>query len=54
MGEYEGVTFVVSEGSEATFTVTEKLASLSLPNDAGDANGVAFRGGSTGRRGFGV
>ena len=34
MGEYEGVTFVVSEGSEATFTVTEKLASLSLPNDA--------------------
>ena len=34
MGEYEGVTFVVSEGSEATFTVTEKLARLSLPNDA--------------------
>ena len=33
-GEYEGVTFVVSEGSEATFTVTEKLARLSLPNDA--------------------
>ena len=34
MGEYEGVTFVVSAGSEATFTVTEKLARLSLPNDA--------------------
>lgn len=34
MGEYEGVVFLVSEGSEATFTVTEKLARLSLPNDA--------------------
>ncbi len=30
----KGVTFVVGEGSEATFTVEEKLASLSLPNDA--------------------
>ena len=34
IGEYEGITFVVAEGSEATFTVTEKLARLSLPNDA--------------------
>ncbi len=34
MGEYEGIVFLVSEGSEATFTVTEKLARLSLPNDA--------------------
>lgn len=34
MGEYEGVTFVVSEGSEATFTVEEQLARLPLPNDA--------------------
>ena len=33
-GSYEGVTFVVGEGSEATFTVEEKLASLPLPNDA--------------------
>ena len=33
-GDYEGYTFVVSEGSEATFTVEEQLASLSLPNDA--------------------
>ena len=33
-GQVEGVTFVVGEGSEATFTVTEQLASLSLPNDA--------------------
>ena len=34
MGEYEGVTFVVSDGSEATFTVEEQLARLPLPNDA--------------------
>ena len=34
IGEVEGVTFVVGMGSEATFTVNEKLASLSLPNDA--------------------
>ena len=33
-GEVEGVTFVVGEGSEATFTVTEQLASLPLPIDA--------------------
>ncbi len=33
-GEYEGYTFVVSDGSEATFTVEEQLASLSLPNNA--------------------
>ncbi len=34
MGEYEGVTFAVSEGSEATFTVEEQLTRLPLPNDA--------------------
>ena len=34
IGEVEGVTFVVGVGSEATFTVNEKLASLPLPNDA--------------------
>ena len=34
IGEVEGVTFVVGMGSEATFTVNEKLASLPLPNDA--------------------
>jgi polyisoprenoid-binding protein YceI len=33
-GQVEGVTFVVGEGSEATFTVEEKLARLPLPNDA--------------------
>ena len=33
-GEVEGVTFVVGMGSEATFTVNEKLANLPLPNDA--------------------
>ena len=33
-GSYEGVTYVVGEGSEATFTVEEKLSSLPLPNDA--------------------
>ena len=30
----EDITFVVGEGSEATFTVEEKLRSLPLPNDA--------------------
>ena len=34
VGEVEGVTFEVSEGSEATFTVREKLSRLPLPNDA--------------------
>ena len=34
MGEVDGVTFVVGEGSEATFTVTEQLTNLPLPNDA--------------------
>ena len=34
IGEVEGVTFIVGMGSEATFTVNEKLASLPLPNDA--------------------
>ncbi len=34
VGDYDGVTFVVSEGSEATFTVTEQLANLPLPIDA--------------------
>ena len=33
-GDYDGYTFIVSDGSEATFTVEEQLASLSLPNDA--------------------
>ena len=33
-GEYDGVTFVVSQGSEATFTVEEQLSRLPLPNDA--------------------
>ncbi len=33
-GSYEGVTYVVGKGSEATFTVEEKLSSLPLPNDA--------------------
>ncbi len=31
---YKGVTFVISEGSEATFTVEEQLVRLPLPNDA--------------------
>lgn len=31
---YEGVTYVVSEGSEATFSVEEQLVRLPLPNDA--------------------
>ena len=34
VGQVDGVTFVVSEGSEATFTVEEQLARLPIPNDA--------------------
>ena len=34
VGAYDGITFVVSEGSEATFTVTEQLANLPLPIEA--------------------
>ena len=34
VGEYDGVTFVVTDGSEATFTVEEQLVRLPLPNDA--------------------
>ena len=34
IGEVGGVTFIVGEGSEATFTVEEKLSRLPLPNDA--------------------
>ena len=33
-GEIEGITFVVGEGSEATFTVGEELANVPLPLDA--------------------
>ncbi len=33
-GQVENVVFVVEEGSEATFTVNEKLSWLDLPNDA--------------------
>ncbi|PZC47358.1 MAG: YceI-like domain-containing protein [Chloroflexi bacterium] len=33
-GQVEGITFVVREGSEATFTVQEQLERLPLPNDA--------------------
>ena len=33
-GQYEGYTFDVAEGSEATFTVEEQLTNLPLPNDA--------------------
>ena len=33
-GRVEGIDFVVGEGSEATFTVREKLSRLRLPNDA--------------------
>ena len=33
-GQVEDVVFVIGEGSEATFTVNEKLARLELPNDA--------------------
>lgn len=32
--DLKGITFVVGEGSRATFTVNEKLAQLPLPNDA--------------------
>lgn len=34
IGEIEGITFVVGEGSEATFTVGEELANVPLPLDA--------------------
>ena len=34
LGEVDGVTFIVSEGSEATFTVGEVLTSLPLPIEA--------------------
>ena len=34
IGESEGVTFLVGEGSEATFTVSEQLTILPLPSDA--------------------
>ena len=34
IGDVEGIVFQVGDGSEATFTVTEQLQSLSLPNDA--------------------
>ena len=34
IGDYEGVTFVVGEGSEATFTVEEQLVRLPAPIDA--------------------
>ncbi len=33
-GDYDGIMFVVSEGSEATFTVTEELANVPLPIQA--------------------
>ena len=33
-GQVAGVTFAVGEGSEATFTVEEKFARVTLPNDA--------------------
>ena len=33
-GEVEGITFVVGEGSKATFKVREELASVPLPFDA--------------------
>ena len=33
-GELADITFLVGEGSEATFTVREKLSILPLPNDA--------------------
>ena len=34
IGEIEGITFVVGDGSEATFTVGEELANVPLPLDA--------------------
>ena len=34
IGDVEGIVFQVGDGSQATFTVTEQLQSLSLPNDA--------------------
>ena len=34
VGDYQGFTFNVTAGSQATFTVGEKLVRLPLPNDA--------------------
>ena len=34
IGEYDNISFIVSSGSEATFTVEEQLVRLPLPNDA--------------------
>ena len=33
-GEYDGISFIISDGSEATFTVKEQLVRSPLPNDA--------------------
>jgi polyisoprenoid-binding protein YceI len=45
-GQVGNVVFVIGEGSEATFTVNEKLARLELPNDAvmrtGDLSGNVY------------
>ena len=50
-GQVENVVFVIGEGSEATFTVNEKLARLELPNDAvmrtGDLSGNVYLDGQT-------
>ena len=34
IGQVEGISFLVTDGSEATFTVREQLTRLPLPNDA--------------------
>ena len=34
IGNFDGVTFMVTDESEATFTVGEQLTRLPLPNDA--------------------
>ena len=50
-GQVGNVVFVIGEGSEATFTVNEKLARLELPNDAvmrtGDLSGQVYLDGQT-------
>ena len=50
-GQVENVVFVIGEGSEATFTVNEKLARLELPNDAvmrtSDLSGKVYLDGQT-------
>ena len=50
-GQVENVVFVIGEGSEATFTVNEKLARLELPNDAvmrtGNLSGNVYLDGQT-------